>query len=168
MLSARSHLTQLVQNLPAMQEAPGLMHGWGRSPGEGHGNPLQYSCLENSMDRGAWRATVHGGHKKSDMAERLTVPCFLACTRLGESVHRQQHPRHLGACRFVEPQASPRPPKSESALTKIPNECVCLFKVRRHWFRLFSRAPDGSTLPLPPKGFQGRLLLFFPLPPLQT
>ena len=32
----------------------------GRSPGEGHGNPLQHSCLENSMDRGAWRATVHG------------------------------------------------------------------------------------------------------------
>ena len=32
----------------------------GRSPGEGNGNPLQYSCLENLMDRGAWRATVHG------------------------------------------------------------------------------------------------------------
>ena len=39
---------------------PGLIAGWGRCPGEGHGNPLQYSCLENSMDRGAWRATVHG------------------------------------------------------------------------------------------------------------
>ena len=33
--------------------------GSGRSPGEGHGNPLQYSCLENPMDRGAWQATVH-------------------------------------------------------------------------------------------------------------
>jgi len=32
----------------------------GRSPGEGNGHPLQYSCLQNSMDRGAWRATVHG------------------------------------------------------------------------------------------------------------
>ena len=32
----------------------------GRSPGEGNGNPLQYSCLENSMDRGSWQATVHG------------------------------------------------------------------------------------------------------------
>ena len=39
---------------------PGLIPGLGRSPGEGNGNPLQYSCLENSMDRGAWRATVHG------------------------------------------------------------------------------------------------------------
>ena len=37
-----------------------LIPGSGRSPGEGNGNPLQYSCLENSMDRGAWRATVHG------------------------------------------------------------------------------------------------------------
>ena len=36
------------------------MPGLGRSPGEGNGNPLQYSCLENPMDGGAWRATVHG------------------------------------------------------------------------------------------------------------
>ena len=38
----------------------GLIPGWGRSPGGGHGNPLQDSCLENPMDRGAWWATVHG------------------------------------------------------------------------------------------------------------
>ena len=36
-----------------------MIPGLGRSPGGGHGNPLQYSCLENPMDRGAWRATVH-------------------------------------------------------------------------------------------------------------
>ena len=39
---------------------PGLIPGLGRSPGDGNGHPLQYSCLENSMDRGAWQATVHG------------------------------------------------------------------------------------------------------------
>ena len=39
---------------------PGLIPGWGRPPGEGNGNPLQYSYLGNSMDRGAWWATVHG------------------------------------------------------------------------------------------------------------
>ena len=39
---------------------PGSIPGLGRSPGEGNGNPLQYSCLENSIDRGAWQATVHG------------------------------------------------------------------------------------------------------------
>ena len=38
----------------------GSIPGLGRSPGGGHGNPLQYSCLENPMDRGAWWATVHG------------------------------------------------------------------------------------------------------------
>ena len=38
----------------------GLIPGWGRSPGEENGNPLQYSCLENSMDRRAWRPTAHG------------------------------------------------------------------------------------------------------------
>ena len=37
----------------------GSIAGLGRSPGEGHGNPLQYSCLEDPMDRGAWQATVH-------------------------------------------------------------------------------------------------------------
>ena len=41
-------------------EALGLIPGLGRSPGEGNGNSLQYPCLENLMDRGAWRAAVHG------------------------------------------------------------------------------------------------------------
>ena len=44
----------------------GSIPGLGRCPGEGNGNPLQYSCQENSMDRGAWRATVHGVEKESD------------------------------------------------------------------------------------------------------
>ena len=43
---------------------PGSIPGLGRSPGEGHGNPLQYSCLENPMDRGAWWAAVHGGSQR--------------------------------------------------------------------------------------------------------
>ena len=42
-----------------LAEDPGLIPGLGRSSGEGNGNPLQYSCLENPMNRGAWRATVH-------------------------------------------------------------------------------------------------------------
>ena len=42
---------------------PGLIPGSRRSPEEGNGNPLQYSCLENSMDRGAWQATVYGVKK---------------------------------------------------------------------------------------------------------
>ena len=44
----------------------GLIPGSGRSPGGGHGNPLQYSCLENPVDRGAWQGTVHGVTKRHD------------------------------------------------------------------------------------------------------
>ena len=50
----------------------GLVAGLGRSPGEGKGHPLQYSCLENPMDRGAWQATVHGVIKW-DTTERLSL-----------------------------------------------------------------------------------------------
>ena len=50
----------MVKKLPAMQETPGLVPRLGRSPGEGHGYPLQYSCLGNPMDRGPCRATDHG------------------------------------------------------------------------------------------------------------
>ena len=49
---------------------PDWIPGLGRSPEKGNGNPLQYSCLENSTDRGAWQATVHGDHKESDTTER--------------------------------------------------------------------------------------------------
>ena len=48
------------KNLPANAGDAVSFPGLGRSLGEGHGNPLQYSCLENPTDRGAWRATVHG------------------------------------------------------------------------------------------------------------
>ena len=54
----------MVKNLPANSGDPGSVPGSGRSPGEGNGNPLQYSCLENSMDRGAWHDTVNGVTKK--------------------------------------------------------------------------------------------------------
>ena len=49
----------------------GLISGSGRSPREGNGNPLQYSCLENPMDRGAWRGYSPWGHKESDTTEMI-------------------------------------------------------------------------------------------------
>ena len=51
--------SSVVKNTPANAGDAGLIAGWGRSPGEGNGNPLQYSGLENPMDRGAWQAIVH-------------------------------------------------------------------------------------------------------------
>ena len=56
----------VVKHLPASAgniRDMGSITGLGRSSGGGHDNPLQYSCLENSMDRGAWRATVHGSQR---------------------------------------------------------------------------------------------------------
>ena len=50
----------VVKHLPANAEDTGLIPGLGRSPGEGNGNPLQYSGLKNATDRAAWQATVHG------------------------------------------------------------------------------------------------------------
>ena len=51
----------------------GSIPGWGRSPGEGTGNPLQYSCLENPMDRGAWQATVHSVTQSQTRLKRLST-----------------------------------------------------------------------------------------------
>ena len=53
---------------------PGFIPGSGRSPGEGNGNPLQYSCLGNPMDRGAWQATVYGiARVRHDLATKPPV-----------------------------------------------------------------------------------------------
>ena len=54
-------------------------------PGEGNGTPLQYSCLENPMDRGAWWAAVHGGHWESGTTERLHFHFSLSCIGEGNS-----------------------------------------------------------------------------------
>ena len=53
-------MTQVVKNSPANAD---LIPGLGRFPGEGNGNPLQYSCLANPMDKGAWQATVLGSQR---------------------------------------------------------------------------------------------------------
>ena len=57
----------MVKNPPVNAGGVGLIPGSGRYPGEGNGNPLQYSCLGNPIDRGAWQATVHGVAKQLDM-----------------------------------------------------------------------------------------------------
>ena len=59
---------------------PGLIPGLGRSPGEGNGNPLQHSCLENPMDRGAWCATVHGVAKSRTRLSNFTFTFTLIST----------------------------------------------------------------------------------------
>ena len=56
----------VVKNLPANAEDMGLIPGSGRFPGEGNGNPLQYFCLGNPINRRAWQAAVHGVTKELD------------------------------------------------------------------------------------------------------
>ena len=63
----------MVKNLSADEGDVGSVPESGRSPGERNGNPFQYSCLGNPMNRGAWQATVHGV-TESDMTECICVP----------------------------------------------------------------------------------------------
>ena len=63
----------VVKNLPANARDTGWIPGVGRSPGGGHGNPLHYSCLESPMDRGTWRATVHGTTKSQARLKQLSM-----------------------------------------------------------------------------------------------
>ena len=77
----------MVKNPPAMVghiRDVGWIPGLGRPPGGGRGSPLQDSCLKNPMDRGAWRATVHGVAQSRTRLKRLSVPvlrtwCFQRC-----------------------------------------------------------------------------------------
>ena len=81
-----SQVALAVKNLPAnardLRDA-GSIPGSGRFPRRGHGNPLQYSCLENPMNRGAWQAPW--GHKDSDTTERLTLSLSFQLSTYGTS-----------------------------------------------------------------------------------
>ena len=71
----------MVKSLPAdaggsRDTDTGSIPGSGRSPGGGHGNPLQYSCLENPMDRGAWWATVHNVLKSQTLLKLLSTHTY--------------------------------------------------------------------------------------------
>ena len=77
----------MVKDLPANAEDAGSIPGSERPPGGGNGNPLQYSCLENPMDRGAWWAAVHGVAKESDVTEPIHPLMFqLVCLYLARII----------------------------------------------------------------------------------
>ena len=78
-VAGASQVTLVVKNLPAKAgdiRDWGLVPRLGRSPGGGNGNPLQYSCLENPIDRGTWRATVHGVTKSWTRLKRLPMHTY--------------------------------------------------------------------------------------------
>ena len=74
----------MIKNLPANAGDMGSIPGLGKSPVERNGNPLQYSCLESSMDKGDWQAVVHGV-SESDMTENTHVHTFTLIKRFFSS-----------------------------------------------------------------------------------
>ena len=79
----------------------------GRSPGGAHGNPVQCPCLESPVDRGAWWAAVHGGHKESGTTERLTVQTHSLVSYFVLSAVCMWQPQSPSSpCRPPQPRAS--------------------------------------------------------------
>ena len=119
----------MVQNLPANAEGArdaALIPGSGRFPGEGDGTPFQYSCLENPMDRGGWRATVPADTKESCRAEQLRT--------LTEShdEHSSQGRRSIAMCAMglglgggvFAPPSCPYPSLNMRKLRIIESRCL--------------------------------------------
>ena len=103
-------------------EDPGLIPGLGRCPGEGNGYPLQYSCLENPMDRGAWQATVHGGCKESDTTDTNTFNkgysnIFQKCMSHFKMEYRNKRPQKAAVFFFYT--------MTVNTETEIPCFCLC-------------------------------------------
>ena len=107
-----SQVAVVVKNLAANAEDTGLIPGWGRSPGGGNGNPLQYSCLENPMDRGAW------GHKELDTTKRL---------------NNNRDSKGSARPRFLFLILSLKIPKGRSPLSVIPKSSPLHFAKCRAW-----------------------------------
>ena len=122
----------VVKNLPASAgytgEA-GSVPGAGRSPGGGHGNPLQYSCLENRMDRGAWSTTVHRVAKgRTRLRTKLQQHMYMASGFLDDTWYKF-NPLLCKAIfwileRFILPTQSPSPGKRVSLLSVAFFCCV--------------------------------------------
>ena len=100
-----SQVALVVKNLPANAgdlRDSGSIPGLGRSLGEGHGNPLQYSCLENPMDRGVWRTTAHGVAKSRT---RLKLLSSSSSSSLREEASRSLVKEVGFRCRVLVPGA---------------------------------------------------------------
>ena len=96
-LTCSSQVALVVKNLPSSTGATGpvsLIPGSCRSPGEENGNPLQYSCMENCMDRGAWQATVHGvteSQSQIELSWHLPIIQIHKFGKLSQDCHLSLH-----------------------------------------------------------------------------
>ena len=102
--------------------ATGLIPGSGRSPGGGHGNPLQYSCLENPMDRGAWRLTVHGVTKSEVTKHSTAHTMYWGFPGGSDSIESTCNAGDLGSI-----------PRLRRLLEKVMDTCSSIFAWRISW-----------------------------------
>ena len=94
----------MIKNPPATAAS---LPGSGGSPGEGNGDPLQYSCLGNPMDRGAWGATVYEVTKELDTTEQLNISCTSEILDLGNDITPMvqgagKKPRFRHLCKTIQ------------------------------------------------------------------
>ena len=161
-------MAQVVKNPPTNAGDTGLIPGSGRSLGGGHGRPLQYSCLENPMDRGAWRAVAHGPqrarHDWSDSAQAHMVltllhtslparsseaaPCSKTCdynTLKKQKRELDSHQRRSGTVtKWV---------RTVSQLSELPRFRSCRKRTADHHLHLLAHYSYKSSLTLINHGY---------------
>ena len=146
---------------------PGPIPGLGRSPGGGNGSPLQYSCLENSVDRGAWQASPWG-RTESDVTEWLSRSDQFSRSAVSDSMqpHESQHARipcpsptprvHPNPClssRWCHPTLSScRPllllPSIFPSIRVFSNESVLCIRWPKYWSFSFNISPSNARTDL--------------------
>ena len=130
-------MAQLVKNPPVNAGDTGLIPGLGRCPGEGNGNPLQYSCLGNPMDGRVWRAIAHGvtksrwGHKESGTMERVTLFTFTFHRR-----HSQQDRAAICMRWSVEEKISTVTPRALTLVDWVEDSGVCCVGYIQYLYRV--------------------------------
>ena len=131
-----SQVVLVLKNMPANagdRRDAAFIPGWGRYPGGGNGNLPQYSCLENSMDRGAWRATVHEVAKRRTQLKRLSAHASEVC----RSFLLQQCPGKRQGSRLAE--------LWKVMKTVIKCHAVSLARFEHHLLFLFKRTCFSIT-----------------------
>ena len=139
----------VVKNLPANAGDLCSIPGFGRSSGEGNGNPLQHSCLENSMNRRAWWATIHRVIKSRIQVKQLSIPAHFPGSRKTPGDPISTFPRKGEDPKGINMRTStPEPPQSASESTaQVTDKCTQTEVRMDRWDEPSTRAPstDPST-----------------------
>ena len=149
----------MVKNPHASTGDPGSVPGWGRSPGEGNGKPLQYSCLENPMDRGGWQATVRGVTKELDTTELLSAHTHTHTHIICVSLMTYTPDSEKTSASSLRPPRLPRGPQLRLPLSPagrerggahIPPTALPAPSTRRRCWRPVHEALPRRASPAPP------------------